>query len=69
MVFIKKITCFRIRSIFVFYSSVLVIISLFRGIFIFFIYFNKQLNNQKVSKNKKKLIPSERIFKFFSVYA
>jgi hypothetical protein len=53
MVFIKKITCFRIRSIFVFYSSVLVIISLFRGIFIFFIYFNKQLNNQKVSKNKK----------------
>jgi hypothetical protein len=54
MVFIKKITCFRIRSIFVFYSSVLVIISLFRGIFIFFIYFNKQLNNQKVSKNKKK---------------
>lgn len=69
MVFIKKITCFRIRSIFVFYSSVLVIISLFRGIFIFFIYFNKQLNNQKVSKNKKKLIPSERIFKFFFVYA
>ena len=54
MVFIKKITCFRIRSIFVFYSSVLVIISLFRGIFIFFIYFNKQLNNQKVSKNIKK---------------
>lgn len=55
MVFIKKITCFRIRSIFVFYYSVLVIISLFRGIFIFFLYFNKQLNNQKISKNKKKL--------------
>jgi hypothetical protein len=60
MVFIKKITCSRIRSIFVFYYSVLVIISLFRGIFIFFLYFNKQLNNQKVSKNIKKLTLSEK---------
>jgi hypothetical protein len=63
--FPTRIICLWIKGILLFSNSILIIIDLFKDIFIYFYHFNKQLNNQNIPNNNKNKKCWVKMFKYF----